>query len=150
MHGAIVADSLRVPWIPLRPIAAEHRFKWLDWTRSVDVPYKPVALTPSSIRELWVYGTGGRGQGKFTANLAASPVGHAVDAVLIPMTAARLRHIARGESYLSRDSVIERLTSRALEMVASFRRRYARAPEMTSPLSPACSSLSVNYGAEQP
>jgi succinoglycan biosynthesis protein ExoV len=153
MHGAIVADSLRVPWIPLRPIAAEHRFKWLDWTRSVDVPYEPVALSPSSIRELWVYGTGGRGQGRFTGSLAASPVGHAVDAVLIPMTAARLQQIARREPYLSRDSVIERLTDRALEMVAGFRQRYARAPQMTSPLSPAstaCPNSSLEHSAERP
>lgn len=48
MHAAIVADSLRVPWIPLRTSGQINSFKWLDWTLSVDAPYRPIDLPPSS------------------------------------------------------------------------------------------------------
>lgn len=52
MHAAIVADSLRVPWIPLMTSPHINAFKWLDWTLSVDAPYRPIMLPPSSMVEV--------------------------------------------------------------------------------------------------
>lgn len=40
MHGAIVADTLRVPWIPVRTSPKILPFKWQDWCASVKVPYR--------------------------------------------------------------------------------------------------------------
>lgn len=40
MHGAIAADALRVPWIPVNSNTI-LRFKWLDWCMSIGVEYKP-------------------------------------------------------------------------------------------------------------
>ena len=51
MHAAIVSDSLRVPWIPLVSSPQINSLKWLDWTMSVDVPYRPLSLPPSSPSE---------------------------------------------------------------------------------------------------
>jgi len=44
MHAAIVADSLRVPWIPVVTSSQISAFKWLDWTGSLSLPYAPVVL----------------------------------------------------------------------------------------------------------
>jgi len=44
MHGAIVADVLRVPWVPVVTSLEINTFKWLDWTLSMRVPYRPVEL----------------------------------------------------------------------------------------------------------
>ena len=52
MHAAIIADSLRVPWIPLASSAEINTFKWLDWTLSMEVPYIPVELPMTSILQL--------------------------------------------------------------------------------------------------
>ncbi len=49
MHAAIVADTLRVPWIPLVTSSQINTFKYLDWTMSMNVPYNPIRL-PSSPR----------------------------------------------------------------------------------------------------
>lgn len=38
MHGAIVADALRTPWIPFA-FLHHHEFKWRDWFESVELPY---------------------------------------------------------------------------------------------------------------
>ena len=46
MHGAIVADALRVPWIPIRSSVQILTFKWLDWCDSVGCPYHPRYLPP--------------------------------------------------------------------------------------------------------
>lgn len=51
MHAAIVADSLRVPWIPLRTSRQINTFKWLDWSLSMNVPYRPISLPPSTLVE---------------------------------------------------------------------------------------------------
>lgn len=41
MHGAIVGDALRVPWIPIHTTERILEFKWQDWSASVGVEYKP-------------------------------------------------------------------------------------------------------------
>lgn len=44
MHGAIVADTLRIPWIPVVISPAIDEFKWRDWCRSMEVPFEPIDL----------------------------------------------------------------------------------------------------------
>ncbi|HBB33127.1 MAG TPA: succinoglycan biosynthesis ketolase [Cyanobacteria bacterium UBA8803] len=46
MHGAIVADGLRVPWIPIRTSPRILAFKWQDWCSSIEVQYQPKYLIP--------------------------------------------------------------------------------------------------------
>lgn len=46
MHGAIVADALRVPWIPIRTSARILAFKWQDWCSSINLEYQPSYVTP--------------------------------------------------------------------------------------------------------
>jgi succinoglycan biosynthesis protein ExoV len=49
MHAAIVADTLRIPWIPI--VASPHilSFKWMDWTLSLNLPYEPVQIPAPSL-----------------------------------------------------------------------------------------------------
>jgi succinoglycan biosynthesis protein ExoV len=37
MHGAIVADVFRVPWIPVKSSAHINQFKWDDWGLSLNL-----------------------------------------------------------------------------------------------------------------
>lgn len=45
MHGAIMADSLRVPWVPIK-FHVHERFKWEDWCNSMNLPYSLIELSP--------------------------------------------------------------------------------------------------------
>jgi succinoglycan biosynthesis protein ExoV len=43
MHGAILADAFRVPWIPVSLTPLFNLFKWQDWAESVGVT---ISITP--------------------------------------------------------------------------------------------------------
>ncbi len=46
MHGAIVADTLRIPWIPYVGFSTVNHFKWKDWCMSMEMEYQPHVLKP--------------------------------------------------------------------------------------------------------
>ena len=46
MHGAIVAEALRTPWIPLVTSSRILEFKWQDWCDSINLDYNPAYIKP--------------------------------------------------------------------------------------------------------
>jgi succinoglycan biosynthesis protein ExoV len=127
MHGAIVADALRTPWIAVTPIAKEHRFKWTDWAESLEIPLRANRLFPSTSREAWSVLSGGQGMGQrsrqFDRLAFARPVNHA-----LKHTAARaLQRLAKQEPQLSADTTIARATERAVAAVEAVRLRHLQA-----------------------
>ena len=46
MHGAIIADAFRVPWIPIRIGTQFNDFKWQDWLQSLSISASPNPLFP--------------------------------------------------------------------------------------------------------
>lgn len=46
MHGAIIADALRVPWIPVRTRPRIVDFKWQDWSTSLAIEHQFEWLPP--------------------------------------------------------------------------------------------------------
>ena len=44
MHGAIVADTFRVPWIAVKAYKTINNFKWTDWCMSMEIEYNPTIL----------------------------------------------------------------------------------------------------------
>jgi len=119
MHGAIVADALRVRWIAIQPVVPKHRAKWFDWASALDIELKPVALDvlpllqaqfgpgkPGFIRRL-------SGMGWLGARIA--------NLVLATATARSLRQAGRAESQLSSDAALERAVGRLEAAAARIR-----------------------------
>ena len=58
MHAAIVADSLRIPWIPVASSFPDSLpFKWQDWCSSLNISYEPYMIyrlwhDPSELKRL--------------------------------------------------------------------------------------------------
>ncbi|MGK7923782.1 MAG: polysaccharide pyruvyl transferase family protein [Spirulina sp.] len=46
MHGAIVADALGIPWIPIVTSPRILAFKWDDWCSSLGLAYRPHFIPP--------------------------------------------------------------------------------------------------------
>jgi succinoglycan biosynthesis protein ExoV len=46
MHGAIMADLFRIPWIPIRYGFRSLDLKWHDWCESMSMTYEPVDMPP--------------------------------------------------------------------------------------------------------
>jgi succinoglycan biosynthesis protein ExoV len=42
LHGAVVADALRIPWIPVIFFNYIYEFKWWDWCKSLNLMYEPI------------------------------------------------------------------------------------------------------------
>lgn len=116
MHGAIAADALGIPWLPVVTSPRILSFKWQDWCASIRQPYQPVHLPP--LAEYPPYGRGMR------SGLRA--LGHWSKTLLQPpwpspfaaqpeQTAIALGHIMnRGRPILSDRPHLENLTQ-ALE-----------------------------------
>lgn len=122
LHGVIVADALRVPWIAIEPLAPVHRSKWADWADTLDLRIAFHRLPPSTLLE--------------RAHLSGLSRYHAGRGVLSHQ-AARLRDLARGryidraaqalgaaaaaEPRLSRPAALERSQARMMDAVAALR-----------------------------
>jgi succinoglycan biosynthesis protein ExoV len=109
MHGAIAADALRVPWIPVFTALRPHRFKWTDWCRSMQLEFDPHRIVNASS---W----GGR----------VGIRGAYLDGIAARLFRAQLGHVTRqGRPLLSAAPVqaekLERLEAAIAELQADVR-----------------------------
>jgi succinoglycan biosynthesis protein ExoV len=125
MHGAIVSDALRTPWVAMRPIAPAHRAKWGDWAGALDINLRSHDLPASNLREAWSAASGLDARGRRSRMLMDGPLGAPGNWVIKHRAAKALQELARAEPQLSGDVEIERATARALEAIDGFLRRRA-------------------------
>jgi succinoglycan biosynthesis protein ExoV len=57
MHGAILADAFRVPWVAVSTSTSINSFKWSDWAGSVGVKYEPRYVPVSTRAEAAMKGS---------------------------------------------------------------------------------------------
>jgi succinoglycan biosynthesis protein ExoV len=128
MHGAIVADALRTPWVGARPIYGGHHKKWLDWAGALDIDVRLNTLKPSSVLEYYIGKTGRGGALGKVGRLSASPLAGIPNRILTDIAARHLDSMARIEPQLSSDGMIQQVTERAQSAVDEFvRSRVAAA-----------------------
>ena len=122
LHGVVVADALRVPWIAIRPLAPIHRPKWADWAAAMDLSIPFRVLGPSSVLEQAHVSPLSRfhtGRGLLTRQ-AARLRGLARERY-IERAAHALRQTMRAEPMLSSDAVLDRCQTRMMELIGALR-----------------------------
>jgi hypothetical protein len=125
MHGAIVADALRVPWVAAGSLHPSHRDKWADWAESLRIELRMQALAPSSFLEERL-ANGQPIRGPVRHILATDALAPVLDGRRLEGAAQRLQALARAEPQLSRDAEIHRAVERFQEAVERVRSRYGR------------------------
>lgn len=121
MHGAIVADILRTPWIAVEPIHSENSAKWLDWGDSLGLDIRRHAMFPSSLMEAWIKVTKGRryyeGRAKYLRNSKAFAF---PNYFMSQFAAQRLAKVAQLDPQLSSDRELSIAHERAQSALSSF------------------------------
>lgn len=118
MHGAILADTLRVPWLALEPIFPLHRNKWFDWSESMSITLKFNETPSSSIKDLWSHKTGNRGLGK-----RSEQVGNLLsftDSYFIDRAAEKLVLLAKNHGQMSNENTFVEKSEMALEKLSQY------------------------------
>ncbi|GAX34438.1 polysaccharide pyruvyl transferase family protein [Nodularia sp. NIES-3585] len=127
MHGAIIADALRVPWIPVLTSARMLPFKWQDWCSSIDIEYKPQYVMPDS--KLYPPGPRMRSSWRYSINCVKQAPQRFFKAVWEGETkkmAMQLADIAKtSKPILSSESRIEQLTVELEERLEQFKQDVA-------------------------
>ncbi len=106
MHGAIVADALRIPWIPVRMYESINTFKWHDWCQSLGISYAPIKMATLIDRE---------------RSVAAKVRRRVGPAMFIAGLKKRLNDVS---PFLSQESRLDEATERLLSKVEELRSTY--------------------------
>ncbi|MEP7295455.1 MAG: polysaccharide pyruvyl transferase family protein [Burkholderiales bacterium] len=125
MHGAIVADALRVPWVPIMPFRQSHRYKWFDWAESLGIDLVARSLMPSTLAECWVLATQREGRRIANPGRLLLPAVNAANFALNHAAAARLRQLSRSTPMLSTDRALGAAIGRLEQKAADIRRDFA-------------------------
>ncbi len=124
MHGAIVSDALRTPWIGVKPFSARHRPKWKDWAQSLDIDLRWADVSPSSLCEAYTRYIGREGTGMRTKLAFDGWHARPINTGMIHMAARQLQVLADNfEPQLSGDAQIETATGRCMEALYEFTTR---------------------------
>lgn len=130
MHGAIVADALRVPFVAVEPIQQRHHMKWFDWASALDLDLRPQPLAASSMVEALMKRAGPNEAlvvriraNRRWLNLMSKRFAHGA--------AESLLKLSRIEPQLSGDANMERAHSRMLEKVELLKADLRAAAPLT-------------------
>ncbi|WP_275789069.1 polysaccharide pyruvyl transferase family protein [Pararhizobium gei] len=145
MHGAILADAFRVPWVAVTTSDSINSFKWNDWAQTVGVTYKPRHIPVSTRAEAIAKGAKFWGVGfepqqprpedpnklEIDAEVLVAPgeprqtsLRAAAKQLLATPSTLSLWQAARATPQLSADSVLSERKERFLTVLDSVRRAY--------------------------
>lgn len=152
LHGAIIADAYRVPWIPV-VFFHSNPFKWNDFAASLNLTYRPNVIDQQTVQQFrspglrlaWkihqnlAHTAARRGRAAGAARRGASLVVKAIQAGYLdrpPVFDRRVndlrRMLAQGERCLSPEGRLEELQEGLLNQLARFREDWGIEPRAMS------------------
>jgi succinoglycan biosynthesis protein ExoV len=124
LHGVIVADALRVPWVAIAPFAPIHAAKWDDWAAAMSTSIAFEALPPSSFGEqLRLSGLADRRVARTLLDHGERPLRVVAADRFADRAAAALRRAASSAPRLTKDLALDRSRDRMWAALDGVRRR---------------------------
>jgi exopolysaccharide glucosyl ketal-pyruvate-transferase len=121
MHGAIIADALRIPWIAVQPIMRDNRAKWHDWADTLALTLRPAELPPSTWLEWARQRVEGNREHLRRLSLHGLKLQGHFNGLWIQRAARALAAAACQEPQLSTDAAIERVTEAMVDRLQALR-----------------------------
>jgi len=123
MHGIIVADAMRVPWVALRPLGPVHRAKWQDWAATLDLHVHFRRLAASTLLERLSASSLSRWhRGRHLLTLARPVLQGAMRPRFIAWAVRSLLTAADAAPQLSAEVALDRCRTQMLERLDALRR----------------------------
>lgn len=130
MHGAIVADAMRIPWLPINCSNIVLAFKWEDWLGTMGLAYDPTPISflqdtrarleqPARMKNLLKTGLKQMGMWSSQWSPPMTPDTGPKD---LARVLDEMRGLTQKPAFLSADSVVKGHTERYLELLKSIRR----------------------------
>lgn len=128
MHGAILADTYRIPWMPVKIFSHINEFKWKDWALTVETEYFPESLislfNKQHIREVI------RTKSRLFHN---SLLNHMITGIyrlyqhlwLEKKFLKQVREIQKKSFFLGSEEILEEKKKRLLKILEDFRKAYS-------------------------
>jgi succinoglycan biosynthesis protein ExoV len=132
MHGAIVADALRIPWMAVSCYEDISAFKWRDWLSTVELPYAPMHITSLFDAERHE-GTGVRLKNRLKRAMRWSgmwsarwtePPPRPTGEPELQAALRQLERAAKGRTYLSSDALMQQHLDRYVHRLEALRRGF--------------------------
>lgn len=125
MHGAIVADVFRVPWIATKSYKHINTFKWTDWALSLNMKYNPVSFSPlySKDRIISIINNKLPIFKNTLINKALSFFYHAYQKFVIkPIIHFKLKKLSLKRAMLSENEILEKKLTQLREKISTFKK----------------------------
>lgn len=124
MHGAIVADALRVPWVPVRPVQSPNRGKWADWASALGIELRAQPMVASNALEYAISLAAANKHRVRALRKRWQPLRGLARSVFERRAVKALRAASEGPLHLSTDSAIQDAHGRMLERLERLRRDF--------------------------
>lgn len=129
LHGVIVADALRVPWVAIRPLAHVHQTKWWDWADTMALRPRFRPLPASTLLEWAETSWLGRFHTTRVWLRRMEPrLATVTSERLVARASEALRRAAAASPQLSAERTLDRCQSRMLDAIDAIRAQPLRAP----------------------
>jgi succinoglycan biosynthesis protein ExoV len=124
MHGAIVADVFRVPWIGVKAYDHINIFKWQDWGKSMEINIKlhpiPSLFNKRKIDEMT--GTVFKRSAKSLQTISGNMLQWRQQWIREPMTVRRLKQLKHMKPQLSRASLLDAKSQQLFDILQTFKK----------------------------